>query len=218
MNQIVLDRIDSILRMLDASAAGGVALSGASKGQEREKFISHMFESVIAPPFRFGSGDITDSSGHRTGQLDIVLEFGYSISFPLSARESPRRYLAEGVCAVFEVKSDLSKQWDEVIESHKRLAPIRRNYAGSVTIGGPLQPAIPHFAIGYNGWSKLETLEQRLAESGINGILVIGNRLYASADYKGTGPASLFACLVEIENLTAKMVRAVPNYSAYMTP
>jgi hypothetical protein len=74
-------------------------------------------ERNIAPPFRFGSGDITDASGNRSGQLDVVIEYGNSITFPNILPKTPRLYLAEGVCAVVDVKSALSTHWNEVTRS-----------------------------------------------------------------------------------------------------
>ena len=47
----------------------------------------------------------------------MVIEYGNSITFPNKLPETPRLYLAEGVCAVVDVKSALSKHWNEVTRS-----------------------------------------------------------------------------------------------------
>lgn len=92
---------------MGAHQAGG-SMRSASKGNEREAFINAFLSEILPPQFRFGSGDITDQSANRSGQLDIVIEFPFVPSIPIVAGKSPRLYLAEGVLAVIEVKSDIS--------------------------------------------------------------------------------------------------------------
>ena len=53
---------------------GGGADHASTKGREREHFIHKFLEQVLPPLHRFGSGDITDSLGQRSGQVDIVLQ------------------------------------------------------------------------------------------------------------------------------------------------
>jgi len=120
-NEHVRNRVEALQKLLIQAHGGGDCLSSASKGGERQDFIDLVLRNVIAPPFRFGSGDITDLSGATTGQLDIVIEYGGSISFSLIPGSNTRLYLAEGVCAVIEVKSDVEAQWGEVIKTAKRL-------------------------------------------------------------------------------------------------
>lgn len=194
--------------------AGGSTLSAASKGAEREFFINMILSNVIAPPFRIGSGDITDASGHKSGQADIVIEYGNSISFPMIFPHAPRLYLAEGVCAIIEIKSDLNSQWDEVVRSHKEIAPLRRSYRTMVT-HGTLPDYVPHFAIGYRGWKKMETVESKAKELGLEGILVLDSALYYGEQQWGTGAESLFTFLKAIHSLTGKMISTTPNYAAY---
>lgn len=191
-NPHVLQRLYEFLNMLRAVDAGGKTLSSASKGAERESFIRHVLSNVIAPPFRIGSGDITDASGHRSGQSDVVIEYGNSISFPLPFPDAPRLYLAEGVCAVIEIKSDLSSQWDEVIRSRAALSPLRRKYSASISRGS-VPENIPHFAVGYRGWKTQETLKEKMEAQDMEGILVLDSALYVSKSRQGTGVYSLFA-------------------------
>ena len=214
-NPHVMQRLKELFNMFRAVDSGGSTLSSASKGAEREFFIQHVLSNVIAPPFRIGSGDITDASGHRTGQSDVVIEYGNSISFPMILPNSPRLYLAEGVCAVIEIKSDLSSQWDEVVRSHKALAPLQREILPNISIG-ELPKQIPHFAVGYRGWKKLETVKEKMEEQNMDGILVLDAGLYYGKMYQGTGEQSLFTFLMTLERLTGSMISATPNYMAYM--
>jgi hypothetical protein len=64
---------------------------------------------VLPPIYRFGTGVITDVGGNLTGQVDIVMEFPLTASFPMPAGKQ-RLYLAESVAAVIEVKSNLSQE------------------------------------------------------------------------------------------------------------
>lgn len=78
--------------------------------------------------YRFGSGDATDRQGNRSGQLDVVVEYPFLPSLPAVGNSKVRLYLAEGVAAVIEVKSDLAGQWSEVESTARQLKPLRRNF------------------------------------------------------------------------------------------
>ena len=71
-------------------------MSAASKGAERQAFIESFLTNVLPPTFRFGSGDATDAAGHRSGQLDVVVEYPFSPSLPsFGGPGVTRLYLAE---------------------------------------------------------------------------------------------------------------------------
>jgi hypothetical protein len=106
-----------------AQHAGGKGLPSATIGNERETLVGEFLEKVFPSKYRFGSGVITDSEENLSGQIDIVVELPLAPSFPMLLTRD-RLYPAEAVGAVIEVKSDLSKQWDEVertVEQVKRL-------------------------------------------------------------------------------------------------
>ena len=214
-NPHITHRLTELLNLSQSIDAGGHTLSAASKGTEREFFIHHILSNIIAPPFRIGNGDITDSSGHRSGQLDIVIEYGNSISFPMILPNAPRLYLAEGVCAVIEIKSNLSSQWDEVERSRKALAPIQRDLSVNFSIG-EVSKSIPHFAVGYRGWKNQEKLKEKMEEQDMDGILVLDSGLYYGKMYHGTGAGSIFAFLMTLQHHTGRMISAIPNYQAYI--
>jgi len=210
-----MSRLQALLDFFCAVDSGGQTLSSALKGLERELFIHHALSHIIAPPFRIGSGDVTDLSGRRSGQLDIVIEYGNSISFPLvCAAHTPRLYLAEGVCAVLEVKSDLAGQWDDVLASHRALLPIQRTYADWMNYD-KMSGSIPLFAVGYRGWKTIDTVEKKLAESGLEGILVLDAAIFCGKKYRETGPASLYAFFMTLQEFTGGLVSSMADYEAY---
>lgn len=121
-------RINAIFSSLDSAYIGGSGVSSASRGNEREQFVNTVLTNAFPPHYRFASGDIIDSFGTQSGQVDVVLEQPRSYSFPLLSG-GPRLYLAESVAAVIEVKSNLSAQWDEVTATAEKLAAIKRKYS-----------------------------------------------------------------------------------------
>ena len=180
------ERLRGIQAILNGVHLASGPLSNSSKGREREAFIDQFLSQVYPTPFRFGSGDITDKTGKRTGQLDVVVEYPFSPSLPIVGTSSTRLYLAEGVAAVIEVKSDVSAQWDEVIASAKRLQPIRREIHSTMSLGAPPGSQIPLFAVGYKGWKDVETVKRKLDPDLVQGILVIDPGVFAStAEYRG---------------------------------
>jgi len=106
--------------------AGGQRMSNATKGSERELFVRSFLSQVFHPMHQFDSGDIVDSHQVPSGQLDIVLPYpDVPWSFPMLA-DGPRLYLAEGVAVAIEVKSDVEKQWDQVLRSATALKKLER--------------------------------------------------------------------------------------------
>ena len=98
-NQHLQQRLAGIRQMLIGAHRAGASMSSASKGGERESFLDGFLAEMFPPPFRFGTGDATDSSGHRSGQLDVVVELPFLPSIPIPGSAN-RLYLAEGVGAV----------------------------------------------------------------------------------------------------------------------
>lgn len=218
-NKFLITRLEALLAISQALDAGGKNLSNASIGAERELFINLVLNNIIAPPFRLGCGDVTDSSGNKSGQCDIIIEWPTSISFPLVSATAPRLYLAEGVCAIIEVKSDLVGQWDQVISSHSQIAHLKRHYSHGISLNRSLQglQPIPHFIVGYRAWKKEETLREKLIESGVDGILSISTGMYVGKNNTlGTGSSSLLAFLISLQSEMNSVVAWQADYFAYI--
>ena len=87
-------------------------------------------------------------------QCDIVIEYMNTLSFPNIFPSSARLYLAESVCAVIEVKSDISGKWKEALNTGRRLYGLVRP-PGSTFSFDPPPEKIPFFAVGYKGWKNI---------------------------------------------------------------
>lgn len=175
-NPHIRDRLEGIRGMLMGAHQAGCLMSNATKGNEREAFINGFLSQVLPPHFRFGSGDATDQKGTRSGQLDIVVEYPFVPSLPIVAGRTPRLYLAEGIVAVIEVKSNIADQWKEVESTARRLATLARDYSykDGVTVGPRALERIPLYAVGYTGWKTFKPVKTRVSvKNGINGVLVI---------------------------------------------
>jgi uncharacterized protein DUF6602 len=230
-NEYLFRRLTSILDILRSAYTGGSEMTSSSKGSEREAFINLVLGNVIGSPFRVGTGEITDRDGNCSGQVDIVVEYSASMSFPLLRGDSSRLYLAEGVCAVIEVKSDLAGQWPQVLKKAQQVRTLCRHYAAESSMGHGIPRNIPFFVVGYRGWQSAATLQAHLSEEPachcIDGILAIEHGIYrgcARDDFDSRPPYSehglddawaLYGFLLSLEQLTSSMLAAKPSYMPY---
>ena len=220
-NQMVLKRLKGIQSMLKAVHQSSSGLSAATTGTERAAFIDGFLSGVLPAPFRFGTGDATDRSGKRSGQLDVVVESPFCPSLPIVGGGRVRLYLAEAVAAVIEVKSNVDKQWQEVLETAAKLEPLRRQLRGHSYVGRSPTERIPFFAVGYEGWKQLDTLKAKLGEGAIDGILVIDPGLFASSsdfdDILSSGEAALWSFISCLHEATNSMKQNTPQPHEYVT-
>lgn len=74
--------------------------------EHREEIVMKFLRKYFPPTYQFGKGEIIDSEGHRSGQVDIVICNAYH---PFTVSESGiGLFFSEGVECAVEVKSDLS--------------------------------------------------------------------------------------------------------------
>jgi hypothetical protein len=213
MNQVLRERLRGIQKALMGLYDGGSSMTMSSRGRERENFINLFLSSVLPPGYRFGSGDAIDTFNNRSGQLDVVVEFTFLPSLPsLGGKSEPRLYLAEGIAAVIEIKSNLSKQWGEVISTASALRPLKRVFQspGFTPYGSPMQE-IPLFAVGYTGWNNIDTVKDKANSGIVDGILIIDSGLFStSQNYPNgmfvEGPASLWALVSCLHYATTAVV------------
>jgi hypothetical protein len=171
-------RLEGIHASLLAAYRAGVHSTSANKGIEREIFVRRFLSQVLPPIFRFGHGEIIDTCQRTSGQIDIVIENPFFPSLPI-IEEGPRLYLAEGVAAALEVKSDVSKQWPEVSSTANKLRPLIP-CLGGVIGNSSLAMAdccVPLFVVGFVGWKKLDTVRPLLEAEAVDGVFVIENGL-----------------------------------------
>ena len=122
--------------MLCAAFDAGTSLASASKGAEREAFVTLFLSQVLPTIYRFGTGVITDSyasatGSRRSGQIDVVIEMPFAPSFPALVGSDVRLYPAEAVGVAIEVKSDVSAQWKDVLHSAGQLGALRQTLNGN---------------------------------------------------------------------------------------
>ena len=192
-NQHILDRLSGVQPYLMAAYESGKSLSRNNKGFERELFLNNFLQEILPPLYRVGSGEITDRNGIISGQLDTVVEYPYLPSFPLLNIDKPRLYLADSVAVVLEIKSDMTRQWPEIIETSNKLKALNRAtdfHKTASTIGfsnsspppSTSREKIPLIAIGFKGWKskglRREQLVRKLVESGADAILLIDSSTY----------------------------------------
>src|ERR1051325_9735832 len=126
MNVLLRERLTGIQQVLMGHHRGGRDLPNAVIGNEREYILNGFLAKVLPSVFRFGRGVITDSHGQITGQMDTIMELPFSPNYSMPSGEE-RLYLAESVCAVIEIKSDLSGQWAQVERTVETVKPLRRH-------------------------------------------------------------------------------------------
>ena len=176
---IIEQRMAGFYQILSGARNSGSGLSSATKGNEREFFLTSFMQSIFPQTYRFGTGDIIDSTGLRSGQIDVVAEYPFLPSFPVFGKDSPRLYLADGVALVLEIKSNLVNQWDEVVSTCNQLQELSRDVKSS-GYGALPGKKIPLIAVGFNGWKTKETILDKLNQSNVDAILSIEGKLFGN--------------------------------------
>lgn len=181
MNEHVMSRVDGIRKALLSIYEANKAMSSASKGREREEFIDIFLSKALPPPYRFGTGDITDKFSNKSGQVDIVVEYPFLPSVPSLGRGEVRIYLSESVAAVVEVKSDVSNQWNEVVQTARNVRGLRRDLGGFIQDmhGGSIRfspSGITIFGMHLDGRNAPQETGAAI-EMGPSGVKVLGREV-----------------------------------------
>lgn len=180
-NQHILSRTQAVTQKLMAAYQSEADLPSGPESRDREIFVSHFLKEVFPPIYRFGSGNITDIDGNRSGPLDVVVERPLSPSLPAAGGDEVRLYPAESVALVIEVKSDLRRQWDEVEQSLSALAPIHRQFHTLRSMSGwEPKTAVPVVAVGFSGWRTLHSVKRKLARSRVDAMLIIDEGIFVA--------------------------------------
>lgn len=157
-------------------------------------------------------------AGNRSGQLDVVLEYPFAPSIPAGGKT--KLFLAEGVAAVVEVKSDAARQWAEVVGTATQLANVQRQLerGGGLVLGKPPSTRIPLFVAGYSGWKQKTTVAQHLAGTpNVAGVLIVDSGIFVSHEYgvEGDGPWGLWAFICCVYKAISSLLGTVTDPLAY---
>jgi hypothetical protein len=122
--------------------------ASANLGRNRENFCKLFLNNVLPPKLKTKSGELWDSKGNKTGQLDLIvirddapsLEFG-----------SDNTYLAEGVFAALEIKSNLDRtKLGEAAHTFSNVQKLSITSGATISIGTPLNRPL-RIVFGYEG-------------------------------------------------------------------
>lgn len=215
-----------------AHHAAGKHVPSATKGTEREVLVREFLARVFPPAYRFGSGTIIDSAGHRSGQLDVIIEFPFLPSFPTPGAPD-RMYLVDSVAAVIEVKSNLTRQWKQVLKSARTVRSLVRDWRAHQSTDPKghehdyvsAVPHVPFFAVGFEGHTSIQKLQNLLAsaEEGErpDGLFVVKSGAYSkcalsSSSRAGKGAGGLLAFSNDLAWLIRNVSWAAPRIGPYL--
>lgn len=110
--------------------------ASANSGHNREIFCNQFLSHILPHSLSNHRGEIWDSQGNRTGQLDIVL---IRDDVPILSFGGADTILAEGAFAVIEVKSNLTREkLIEAIETLRKVKDLKLGRVVSASLGaGP---------------------------------------------------------------------------------
>lgn len=132
-------------------------------GNNREIFINEFLGSSLPPKLSVQTGEIWDKSGFKTGQLDTIIVRDDAPSLDFGKINA---YLAEGVFAVIEVKSNLTI--NKLKEAYKTLKQVHQLQipAPTITMGGNNLKRPLRILFAYKG-AQWDTLGRELDKNNI---------------------------------------------------
>lgn len=174
-------RAEGIRKNLVNSHQAGRGSSNEVLGNEREQFISNYFRALYPPSIRVSSGEVMDSYGKKSGQLDIILEKPTSISFPLMPDSNQRLFLVDQVSAIISVKSNLHAQWKQFECEVEPLVQMKIESHAGIRFGSTPE-RLPVFLVAYSGAQDpkaiVDKLQANAALSIVNGIVVLDSNIF----------------------------------------
>ena len=141
-------------------------MSSASKGTGREDIVKATPGACLPSKYSIVSGDIIDTKGHNTGQIDGITVFS-SDTVLRSPVSNVSLVPAESAGAVLEFKSDIKKQWSEVVQKYEKVKPIfwlPINMLATRPKDSPKRETMSFHVVAFKGYKKVETLKNKLNE------------------------------------------------------
>lgn len=229
MNDQLKARLKGIQDVLMSHHRATRLLPHSAKGDEREVLVRELLEKVFPSPYRFGTGAVIDFRGRVSGQLDVIVEWPFFVSFPAPVGTS-RLYLAESTAFVIEVKSDLRSQWKEVERTARKLRPIVRSWQAHIAwsaadtnlkVFGPTKERIAFIAVGFTGYETAEKLRKKLdstpEEARPDAAFVVESGAYRSWRLAAEQEGGLFAFCIDCAHLAREILYAQPDLAEYVT-
>ncbi len=140
--------------------------ASANLGENRELFCQKYLKGILPPRLEVHRGEMFDSVGGRTGQLEIII---VRDDVPRVVFGGSNSYFVESVLAVIEVKSKLSRanlgDGIEQLRQVSDLKPVKAQTYAGVQLHRPLR-----CIFAYEG-AELGTLEKELTEPNNVGIV-----------------------------------------------
>ncbi len=140
--------------------------ASANRGRNREIFCDQFLSIALPPRLQIRNGEIQDSKGHHTGQLEIIVVREDTPVIPYSSKhDAANTYLIEGVFAVIEVKSKLDrKELRKAAETLKQVALLQPSqeivmHHGSTYLDRPLRCIFSYESVSWE--TLLDELSQQ---------------------------------------------------------
>ncbi len=205
MHPLLQERLNAIRDAFMAHYKGGGGLPKESNGNDREFFVDNFLSKVFPPHLRVLSGTLIDSMslGH-CGQIDSAIVLPNAPSFVMPGGKE-YLMLAENVAVVFEVKSDLSTQWEEVKKKTAMIRNLRKHIKDLESPGHCVVTNVPIYAFGFKGWSNVNSLKKKFNETAEqerpDGVLMLENPAFVGKNLVADKDGALFAFILEINDL-----------------
>jgi len=141
-------------------------------GFAREHFVKNVLSSFLPKSVIIGSGEIIDGEGRRSGQQDVIV---YRADFPVITSLTPVSvFLAEGVIATIEVKSNLSTGVPSLLTAFDNVQKVLSLVKKAEILSGndievrKLQElsTIKTYIVGYAGWKNKRPLFENFIAAG----------------------------------------------------
>ena len=142
--------------------------ASANIGCNRELFCNKFLSRVLPPRLTVRRGEIWDSRGNKTGQLEVVILREDTPSLTFGEADT---FLAEGVFGVIEVKSNLTKtKLQEALITLKRVESLELLSGGTRITTDPVLNRPLRCVFAYEG-ATWKTLLQELSQPKNNNVV-----------------------------------------------
>ena len=171
--------------------------ASANIGNNRELFCNMFLSRVLPPRLTVRRGEIWDSQGNRTGQLDVVILRDDTPSLTFGEADT---FLAEGVFGVIEVKSNLTTtKLQEALITLNRVKALNLLGGGTMITAGRVLDRPLRCVFAYEGATWRILLQELVkpenaAVADLICILSSGTLISRGLILKWEGDAPFYVC------------------------